>query len=240
MNSDFGHVPISNNDVPGTGLYDPNTHKLVAAEAGTVTVDPATNVAYAPMQTNSGSGGNVNIAQFGGVATQMATADGVAQADFPMLVLGLWNSSSGGTIDRLRDVGSLGDGFTIGLIGSGQFLFNGGSWDRHRTPTVFVPIKNVSVTAGSAASIWTPADGKKFHLMGFAVSLSVAGYIIFEDAGTTATEFLRTPQMAAGTGMVSPANMGNGYASTTANNILKMDVSASGTINGFLFGTEEY
>jgi hypothetical protein len=46
--------------------------------------------------------------------------------------------------------------------------------------------------------------------------------------------------MAAGTGMVSPANMGNGYASTTANNILKMDVSASGTINGFLFGTEEY
>src|SRR5579859_3197798 len=89
-----------------------------------------------------------NIAQFGGVTTQMATADSVAQANLPEFVIGLYNSS-GNVVDRLRDAGSLGDGYTIGLIGAAQFLFNGGSYDRERTPTKFVTIAAVSITAGT-------------------------------------------------------------------------------------------
>lgn len=189
----------------------------------------------------STNGGSVNIAQIGGVTTQMATADGVAAANLLEIAIGLYNTSSGGTIDRMRDAGSVGDGSTIGLLAAAHYLFNGGSFDRQRTPGKFIPIKNVAVTAGTAQAIWTPGSGKKFHLMGFAVSLSVAGYIIFEDGNAGATaEFLRTPGMAAGVGLVNPANLGNGYASTAANNALYMDVSASGNINGFCFGTEEF
>ena len=178
----------------------------------------------------------INVAKVNGTSIQMATADGVAAANLPEVVIGLYNTS-GTVIDRLRDAGSVGDGVTIGLIAAAHYLFNGGSFDRQRTPTQFVPVQNVGVTAGTAATIWTPAAGKKFHLMGFAVSLSVAGYIIFED---NTTEFLRTPAMPAGSGIVNPANMGNGYTSTAANNVLKMDVSASGNINGFVFGTTEF
>lgn len=178
----------------------------------------------------------INVAKVNGTSIQMATADGVAAANLPEVVVGLYNTS-GTVIDRLRDAGSVGDGVTIGLIAAGSYLFNGGSFDRHRTPTQFIPIQNVAVTASTPVTIWTPAAGKKFHLMGFAVSLSVAGYIIFED---NVTEFLRTPAMPAGTGIVNPANFGNGYTSTAANNVLKMDVSASGNINGFVFGTAEF
>jgi hypothetical protein len=189
---------------------------------------------------SSTNGQYINIAQFGGVATQMATADGVAAANVPEFAIGLYNTS-GAVIDRLRDAGSVGDGSTIGLLSAAQYLFNGGSFDRLRTPGKFIPIKNVSVTAGTPVSVWTPGSGKKFHLMGFALSLSVAGYIMLEDgSGGGTAEFIRTPSMAAGVGMTSMGNMGNGYASTTANNQLYMDVSASGNINGFLIGTEEF
>jgi hypothetical protein len=134
-------------------------------------------------------------------------------------------------------VAAVGDGVTTGVIGAQQMLFNGGSSDRLRTPTRFVTIANVAVTAGVPAAIWTPGAGKKFHMMGFAVSLSVAGFVIFKDA---TTEFIRTPAMAAGSGIVNPANLGNGYSSTVANNVLNLDVSATGNINGFLFGTDEF
>jgi hypothetical protein len=184
----------------------------------------------------STNGGATNIAQFGGVATQMATGDGIATGNAPEFAIGLYNSS-GVSLDRMRDGGSIGDGVTIGFPAAGLMLFNGGSWDRWRTPQVFIPIAAVAVTAGTAASIWTPGAGKKFHLMGFMVSLSVAGYIIFKD---NTTEIFRTAAMPAGDGRSNPANFGNGYTSVTANNALKMDVSASGTINGFLMGTEEF
>lgn len=184
----------------------------------------------------STNGGVTNIAQFGGVATQMATGDGIATGNAPEFAIGLYNSS-GVSLDRMRDGGSVGDGVTIGFPAAGLMLFNGGSWDRWRTPQRFVPIQAVAVTAGVAQVVWTPGGGKKFHLMGFMVSLSVAGYIIFED---NTTEFLRTPAMAAGIGQANPANFGNGYTSSAANNTIKMDVSASGTINGFLMGTDEF
>lgn len=205
--------------------------------------NPITSTNGVPVSLIAGTSlvGGVNVAQFGGVNTQMATADGVAAANLPEIAIGLYNTSSGGTIDRMRDAGSVGDGSTIGLLAAAHYLFNGGSFDRQRTPGKFIPVKNVAVTAGTAQSIWTPGSGKKFHLMGFALSLSVAGYIIFEDgAGGSGSEFIRTPAMAAGAGMTSMGNMGNGYASTAANNPLYMDVSASGNINGFLIGTEEF
>ncbi len=124
---------------------------------------------------------------------------------------------------------------TTPMVGAALLVWNGASWDRQRTPNVFKPVAAVAVTAGTPVNLWTPASGKKFRLMGFALSLSVAGAVILKDA---AAELARTPSMAAGIGLVSPP-MGNGYLSAAADNILKIDVTATGSVNGYVFGTEE-
>lgn len=97
------------------------------------------------------------------------------------------------------------------------------------------PIAAVAITAGTPVVVWTPAAGKKFRLIGFALGLSVAGAVLLKDNNT---EFLRTQTLAAGTGTESP-EMGSGYLSSAANNALKVDASASGTVNGFVCGYEE-
>lgn len=116
-----------------------------------------------------------------------------------------------------------------------QRLWNGAGYDRQRVPAVFKNVAAVAVTAGTPAPVWTPAAGKKFRLMGYALSLSVAGSVIFRDA---AAEILRTPLMPAGNGQPSPP-LGNGILSALANNVLNVDVTATGAVSGFVFGTEE-
>ena len=111
----------------------------------------------------------------------------------------------------------------------------GSPWVMARTPGTFKSIASTSVTAGSPVAGWTPASGKKFRLMGYALSLSVAGSVVLQDA---TTEKIRTPLMPAGIGQPSPA-MGNGILSATAGNSLNLDVTATGTVSGFIYGTEE-
>lgn len=115
-------------------------------------------------------------------------------------------------------------------------LFNGATWDRQRTPKVFTRVPLTAVTAGVALTVWTPAGGKKFRLMGFALSLSVAGHMHMLDSATT---ILSTPAMPASDGSSGPFVLGNGILSVAANNPLKVDVSANGSVVGFVFGTEE-
>ena len=102
-------------------------------------------------------------------------------------------------------------------------------------PLVFKNVAAVAVTAGTPVTVWTPASGKRFRLLGFMVSLSVAGSVIFKDA---TNEFIRTPLLAAGVGLASPPMFG-GYPSALQNNVLAIDVSASGNVSGFVFGQEE-
>jgi hypothetical protein len=118
------------------------------------------------------------------------------------------------------------------------FYSNGATYDAARTPAIFKPIKAVSITAGTPVSVWAPTSGKKFRVMGWMLSLSVAGAILFEDATGGGNEFTRTSLMAAGVGLASPP-LGNGHISTTINNALFLDVTATGTVSGFIFGTEE-
>jgi hypothetical protein len=109
-------------------------------------------------------------------------------------------------------------------------------WVSQRTPVVFKPIAAVAVAVGTPVAIWTPATGKKFRVMGYALSLTVAGSVILKDA---AAEIARTPLMAAGVGQPCPPGMGNGILSALANNVLTVDVTAAGSVSGFVFGTEE-
>ena len=110
-----------------------------------------------------------------------------------------------------------------------------------RTPAIFKTVAAVAVTAGTPVAIWTPATGKTVRLMGWDLSLSVAGGIIFKQ-GTTpggSTEVIRTSSNGANVSHPSAPGMGNGVLLSAANNILYADVTASGTISGHVFGTEE-
>ncbi len=105
---------------------------------------------------------------------------------------------------------------------------------------VFKPIKAVAITAGTPAPVWTPAAGKRFRLLGFCVNPTVAASILFEDATGGTNEFLRFPLTAAVSTAQVPVNLGQyGYLSTTANNALFLDVTATATVSGYVYGTEE-
>ncbi len=115
--------------------------------------------------------------------------------------------------------------------------FNGATVDREYLPSVYKNVAAVAVTASTPVAIWTPATGKKFHLMGWNLSLSVAGSIIFKDGGNSSAEIIRAGAMPIGQANVSPW-FGNGFTGAAAAGALQIDVTASGTVNGFVFGVE--
>ena len=164
-----------------------------------------------------GQRGDLQLDQKGRISVVLGQADGTANAGVSAQNDGL--SAATGGITAIAE----------------QYLWNGASFDRARTPVVFKQISNVAVVSGVPQTIWTPAAGKKFRLMGFVVSLSVAGFILFEDSGV---QLIRTGALAAGIAIASPP-MGNGILSALANNVLQVDVNANGNVNGFVFGTEE-
>lgn len=141
---------------------------------------------------------------------------------------------------QTRKSGNVGDaqpGANIDYVLDG--VWNGATVDRVRGPNVFKDINAVAVTAGTPVGVWTPAAGKHFRLMGYHVSLSVAGAVIFKDGGNGSAVIFRTGAMPAGQGQVSPW-IGNGYLGVgAAASPLQIDVSATGAVTGFVFGCEE-
>jgi hypothetical protein len=212
------------------------------------------------LQTAAGGGGGLSVTQGAAIGTSLTPVggkDGSGNAQFVatdtagrQVVVG--PAVEGGTLVGAPVVVGVRDGGTgqVALWGSNQgdgisggtrvpsvlgYLFNGATLDRPRTPNTFKTLAALSVTAGTPQAGWTPTSGKKFRLMGFMLSLSVAGAVILKDSGT---EVVRTCLMAAGAGLASP-RMGNGILSAAANNVLNIDVTATGTVSGFLFGCEE-
>lgn len=141
-------------------------------------------------------------------------------------------STASPTIGAPNDAWGAGNG-AMGVVAQ-TMLFGGVNWERARTPNVFKTIATVAVVAGTPVTIWTPAAGKKFRLMGFLLFNSAGGTILLKDE---ATEIFRLVTSTAGP-TVGPA-FGNGILSALANNTLKLDVGTGGNISGTVFGTEE-
>lgn len=104
-----------------------------------------------------------------------------------------------------------------------------------RTPSVF---KNASATViTSETTIWTPATGKKFRLMGYCVSQGVAtGAITLKD-NTAGTTILVIPQNTVGGTTCN--SLRNGILSAAANNVLTATGASTETVTGYFYGTEE-
>jgi hypothetical protein len=114
--------------------------------------------------------------------------------------------------------------------------FNGATWDKVRIGNVSKDVSAVTVT--SITTLWTPASGKKFRLMGGTLSCSTAVSILFEDNAGGATIF-RTPKLLVDTPYTFEVKGGQGFLSALANNVLKATSSGAGVITGTIWGTEE-
>lgn len=147
------------------------------------------------------------------------------------------DGTSGANVVGLNDsVSTSKNGLATGAFES---RFNGASWDRSRTPTTFKVVAAVAASAGTGATVWTPTTGKKFRLMGYSLSTTANASLIFCD-NAAANPIFRTPLLAAsGSHGLGAADMGNGILSGTANNVLKVDASATTVITGTVWGTEE-
>lgn len=117
--------------------------------------------------------------------------------------------------------------------------FNGQTLSRTRSPGKFISLNGVSVAAEQ--TIWTPAAGRKFRLMGYCLTaLGAAGNVVLKDNTAGASLPMVLPFGAIGANLtVVPPALGNGILSATAGNLLTATGAASQTLSGFLVGTEE-
>ena len=125
---------------------------------------------------------------------------------------------------------------TAPMIGANLQGYNGATWDRVSVQNIRKDMSAVTIT--TIATLWTPASGKKFRLMGGSFSVSAACSVLFEDNSAGAGNFVwRTPKLVADT----PYNfdLGNGKLSAVADQVLKATSSAAATITGTLYGVEE-
>lgn len=110
--------------------------------------------------------------------------------------------------------------------------------------TVVKSIKAVAITAATPVSVWNPnalVSGLRFVVLGWSLSLSSAGSILFEDG--TGNEVFRTPLLAAAGISTSPFGFvyeaGSASAGSGGGNALFLDVTVSGSVSGVIFGYEQ-
>ena len=189
----------------------------------------------------STNGQMTNLAQVNGnpVPTPAGTLAGNYSAA-QIISLGLWN---GGTqMNPLRGSDGVGAPDSMGL---GSFVpamasqYSGTNLASFpRLPFVTKELKAVAITAGTPVSVWTPAAGKKFHVLCYVISATVAAAILFEDTTGSGNEFWRTPTLLAATPFAPPL-LTRGYLSNAANNALFLDATVTTNVSGILIGLEE-
>ena len=106
------------------------------------------------------------------------------------------------------------------------------------TPDTFKMIDAVAITAGTPATVWTPASGKKVRLLGWFLSSSAAAALEFQDSAAAGTVVAQTPLLAAA-GVHDTPHLGEGVVLAAADNTLELDVTANATVSGMVFGVEE-
>ena len=99
---------------------------------------------------------------------------------------------------------------------------------------VFKPFAATTIT--NETTIWDPTAGKKFQLLGFVITQSVAtGDVTLRD-GTAGTTILVIPANTVGVALAVP--LGAGLTSATADNVLTAQGASTEKIAGFVYGRE--
>jgi hypothetical protein len=208
--------PVSNGDT-ATG----NT--VTGVVTGTVAIDQTT-----PNTTN-----RVTAGLYGKVTTPGDTAILVTAAGRQLIAGGTANTA--GAVITGGTVTSTDSSDVARAMAVAPFQYNGSTNEPMRNPNKFYDMSAVAI--GSIATVATPTSGKKFRIMGGWISVSAAASVLFEDNAGGATVF-RTPKLLVDTPFAFTLG-GNGFLSAAANNVLKATSSASASITGTLYGTEE-
>jgi hypothetical protein len=150
-------------------------------------------------------------------------------------------SSTGGEI-LITNIGTgATDGNTLSsngfIVASNTMGWAGTAFDRMRVGKVYKYIEYLNLADNTATTVWTPAAGRKFRLMAVQISASAASILHLRDgAGGTIFHTQRTA------GIDSKYfDFGNGYISSTTNNVLEILNKSAATINVWVtaWGTEE-
>lgn len=110
---------------------------------------------------------------------------------------------------------------------------------RPATPDIFKPFSVSVVSLGiGPQTVWTPTNNRRFRIMGFSITSDKAAQVNFKD-GTVAS-FWATPALVANTPF-GILDLGDGYLSASANNLLRLDVSTGVPValTGMVWGREE-
>lgn len=104
-------------------------------------------------------------------------------------------------------------------------------------PTVTTYKVLEAVVISVEATLWTPASGKKFRLMGGVLTVTgAAANVAFKDGNSGSTIFT-LPNVLVATPI--PFNLGKGILSAAANNNLRALGAALMVLNGVVWGREE-
>lgn len=163
---------------------------------------------------------NVNVAQIGGIASQMASADGVAGSNILEIVSGWWNGS---TVDRQRVSNVFKTVTTASTGNTTVWTPAGGKKFRLMRYCIMIPANAVAAVA-AVLEITLNDSGTALNL-GHSVFIPSA-------AGTTFQNDFITPWF----------DLGNGALSGAANNLLQINLSfalTGGEVRILTAGTEE-
>lgn len=133
-----------------------------------------------------------------------------------------------------------------GALYTATLIFNSAGFEDQRNANVF---KSVVATAAGDTAVWTPASGKKFRLMGYAVSvcgtLAVLGVEVIQlrDSATViARHAAAVGATVLGDTQFGQVYNGNGQLSALVNNVLNVNLGTAMTAGGVYvnaWGTEE-
>jgi hypothetical protein len=101
----------------------------------------------------------------------------------------------------------------------------------------FKLINATAITAGTPATIWTPAAGKTVILLGWTLSSSAAAALEFQDSAAAGTVIAQSPLLAIA-GISTIDSIGDGVKLASAGNTLDLDVTATSTVSGMVWGRE--
>lgn len=190
---------------------------------------------------SSDGSGSAGVAQSGLMGYNGTNWDRVRTINTGQLRTTVYNSS--GTELLYVAPASVTDGSALSsgagtLVSNVNFGFNGTNFDRVRVGKVYKHIEYLTLPDATGTTIWTPASGKKFRLMGISVSCGSAGRLALRD-GSTGTDFIvRFLYAGADT---KNFDFGNGYLSLQADRVLELRNNSGATVNAWVtaWGTEE-
>lgn len=210
------HVNVDNANANGQTTMSASAPVVIASDQSPVAVKGSATGAAAPAQAFY-----IGMSNFSGVLQGLRSSANVGyDATDPNTLLPVAQYAAGGTG---------GAGITANLV---------------RVATIYKAFNAQALTAiagNTPVSIWTPAAGRKFRLMGYWFSTSAAAGLVFHDlASVGGGGLIPFPSpVAAAAGILQSPPIGNGFLSATINNQLWIDATAATTVTGFVWGVEE-